>query len=180
MYVTSALHETLLNHATADHFTLVSLSLGLLTSRRKKKKKKKNIYIYIYIYMRSVFWFFSLFNARYVEVERDIYWDREKIKRLYLYFHPYKPVSWLLTHQGILCLSMRAPISPSQSLTPHQITSTAWATTHQPPQRTYSSASTEDCNPFHPTKHPSTKPPLHIKKRSTNADTGTLYTTNHL
>ena len=35
--------------------------------------------------MRSVFWFFSLFNARYVEVERDIYWDREKIKRLLVF-----------------------------------------------------------------------------------------------
>ena len=28
-----------------------------------------------------------------------IYWDREKTERLY--FHPYKLVSWLLTHQGI-------------------------------------------------------------------------------
>ena len=27
-----------------------------------------------------------------------IYLDREKIKRLR--FHPYKPVSWLFTHQG--------------------------------------------------------------------------------
>ena len=37
-----------------------------------------HIYKYIYIY---------------------IYWDREKTERLY--FHPYKLVSWLLTHQGI-------------------------------------------------------------------------------
>ena len=61
MYVTSALHETLLNHATADHFTLVSLSLGLLTSRRKKKKKKKKyIYIYIYIYEVCILIFFAV------------------------------------------------------------------------------------------------------------------------
>ena len=130
MYVTSALHENFIEAChrwpfyarstliRATHLRLIILKIRNNTSRQKKKKKikkKKNIYIY----MRSVFWFFSLFNARYVEVERDIYWDREKIKRLYLYFHPYKPVSWLLTHQGILCLSMRAPISPSQSLTPH-------------------------------------------------------------
>ena len=40
-------------------------------------------------------------------------------------------------------------------------------------------ASTKDCHPSHPTKHPSTKPLLHTKKHSKNADTGTLYTTNH-
>ena len=39
-------------------------------------------------------------------------------------------------------------------------------------------ASTKDCHPSHPTKHPSTKPLLHTKKHSKNADTGTLYTTN--
>ena len=35
--------------------------------------------------MRSVFWFFSLFNARYVEVERDIYWDRKKIETILVF-----------------------------------------------------------------------------------------------
>ena len=30
----------------------------------------------------------------------NIYWGNKKTKRLY--FHPYKPVSWFLTHQGIL------------------------------------------------------------------------------
>ena len=50
--------------------------------------------------------------------------------------------------------------------------STAKATTHQPPQRTYPPVSTKDC-------HPSTKPLLHTKKYSTNADTVTLYTTNY-
>ena len=72
----------------------------------------------------------------------------------------------------------KTPTSPSQSLTPHYKTSTAKATTHQPPQRTYPPALTKDCHPFHLTKHPSTKPLLHTKKHSTNADTGTLYTTN--
>ena len=57
--------------------------------------------------------------------------------------------------------------------------STARATTHQPPQRTYPPASTKDCHPFHPTKHLSTKPLLHNQNYSTNADTGTPYTTNH-
>ena len=42
--------------------------------------------------------------------------------------------------------------------------------THTPP-------STKDSHPFHPT-NPSTTPPLHIKKHSTNAETGTLYSTN--
>ena len=50
--------------------------------------------------------------------------------------------------------------------------STAKVTTHQPPQRTYPPVSTKDC-------HPSTKPLLHTKKYSTNADTVTLYTTNY-
>ena len=33
---------------------------------------------------------------------------------------------------------------------------------------------------LHPTKHPSTKPPLYIKKHFTKVDTCTLYITNHL
>ena len=41
-------------------------------------------------------------------------------------------------------------------------------------------ASTDGCHPFHLTKHHSTKPPPHIKKHSTKADTATLYTTNLL
>ena len=40
-------------------------------------------------------------------------------------------------------------------------------------------ASTKGYHPFHLTKHPSTKPLRHTKKHSMNADTGTLYTTNH-
>ena len=53
------------------------------------------------------------------------------------------------------------------------------STTHQLPQRTYPTASTKDCHPLHLTKYRSTKPLLHTKKHSTNADTSTLYTTNH-
>ena len=45
--------KTLLKHATADHFTLVPLSLGLLTSRQKKKKK-------IYIYEVCILIFFAV------------------------------------------------------------------------------------------------------------------------
>ena len=63
--------------------------------------------------------------------------------------------------------------------TTHQPPTNHPPTTHQPPQRTYPPASTKDCHPFHPTKHPSTKPLLHNKKYSTNADTGRPYTTNH-
>ena len=70
----------------------------------------------------------------------------------------------------------KTPTSPSQSLTPHYKTSTARATTHQPPQITYPPASTKDCHSFHLTKHPSTKQKK--KKHSTNADTSILYTTN--
>ena len=32
----------------------------------------------IYIYMKSAYWFFSFYSARYAEVERDIYSDRGK------------------------------------------------------------------------------------------------------
>ena len=70
----------------------------------------------------------------------------------------------------------KTPTSPSQSLTPHYKTSTARATTHQPPQITYPPASTKDCHSFHLTKHPSTEQKK--KKHSTNADTSILYTTN--
>ena len=49
-------------------------------------------------------------RARYVEVELDVYWDREKTERVY--FHPYKPVSWLLTHRGILLFLLR--FSPNE------------------------------------------------------------------
>ena len=42
-------------------------------------------FIYIYIYL-------------YIYICVFIYLDREKTKRLF--FHPYKPVSWLFTHQG--------------------------------------------------------------------------------
>ena len=58
------------------------------------------IYIYIYVWIRSLCLIFPFYSARYVEVELDVYWDREKTEREY--FHPYKSVSWLLTHKGIL------------------------------------------------------------------------------
>ena len=38
--------------------------------------------------------------------------------------------------------------------------------------------STNDCSPYHPTKHPLTKPPLHTRKHSTKVDTTTHYSTN--
>ena len=44
--------------------------------------------------------------------------------------------------------------------------------------RTHTPAPTKDSHLFHPTKHHSTKPSLHIKKHSTNADTSTLHSTN--
>ena len=61
---------------------------------------------------------------------------------------------------------------------PHTTLQYVHCENNQPPQRTYTPASTKDCHPFHPTKHPSTKPLLHTKKHTTNAGTGTLYTTN--
>ena len=74
----------------------------------------------------------------------------------------------------------KAPTSPSQILTPQYNTSTARASTHQSPQRTYPPASTNDCHPFNPTKRSSIKPPPHIKKHATNADISTLFITNYL
>ena len=38
--------------------------------------------IYIYIYIGSLCFDFPQYSAQYVEVERDIYWEREKTKRL--------------------------------------------------------------------------------------------------
>ena len=67
----------------------------------------------------------------------------------------------------------KTPTSPSQSLTPHYKTSTARATTHQPPQITYPPASTKDCHSFHLTKHPSTKQ----KKKSTRRMRIPVYST---
>ena len=43
-----------------------------------KDNNNSNIYLYIYIYMKSAYWFFSFYSARYAEVERDIYSDRGK------------------------------------------------------------------------------------------------------
>ena len=69
-------------------------------TKQKTNKQKKGKYIYIYIYIWEVcVSIFPLYSARYIEVERDIHWDRQKTKRSY--FHSYKPVSWLLIHQGI-------------------------------------------------------------------------------
>ena len=67
----------------------------------------------------------------------------------------------------------KTPTSPSQSLTLHYKTSTARATTHQPPQITYPPASTKDCHSFHLTKHPSTKQ----KKKSTRRMRIPVYST---
>lgn len=39
------------------------------------KEVTNSLYIFLYTW-KSVFWFFPLYSARYVEVERDIYWDR--------------------------------------------------------------------------------------------------------
>ena len=95
-------------------------------------------------------------------------------------YGPSKPTKRPSTSWTSLSTWAKAPTRPSQSLTPHYNTSTATATTQQWPQRTYPPASTNDCHPFHPTKHPLTKPPFHIKKHSTNTDIGTLCSTNHL
>ena len=56
------------------------------------------IYIYMYVWIGSLCLIFPFYSARYVELELDIYWDREKTERVY--FHPYRPVSWLLSHLG--------------------------------------------------------------------------------
>ena len=61
---------------------------------------KYHYLIHTYVWIGSLCLIFPFYSARYVEVELDVYWDREKTERVY--FHPYKPVSWLLTHEGIL------------------------------------------------------------------------------
>ena len=46
---------------------------------------------------------FPFYSARYVKVERDICCNRGKKQRDYTFI---KPVLWLLTHQGILLLTI--------------------------------------------------------------------------
>ena len=79
------------------------------------KKRRGEIYgiqhlqIYIYIYIQEVcVLIFPFYSAQYVEVERDICCDRGK-KTERLYFHPYKPVSQLLTRQGVLLSRIFVP-----------------------------------------------------------------------
>ena len=71
-----------------------------------------------------------------------------------------------------------ALISHLQSRILHCNTFTGGATTRQSPLRTFPPASTNDCHPYHLTKHPLTKPPLHTRKHSTKVDTTTHYNTN--
>ena len=108
------------------------------------------------------------------------YWRKYGASLITMGYGPSKPTKRPSTSWTSLSTWAKAPTRPSQSLTPHYNTSTATATTQQWPQRTYPPASTNDCHPFHPTKHPLTKPPFHIKKHSTNTDIGTLCSTNHL
>ena len=56
------------------------------------------IYIYVYLYEVCVL-IFQLYGAQYVGVKRDICCVRGKTTER-LYSHPYKPVSWMFTHQG--------------------------------------------------------------------------------
>ena len=82
----------------------VSLSITYVLSYRiRPKKKKKNIYIYI----GGLCIDFSVYSARYVEVEPIYVAIGEKTGKLY--FHPYKPVSLLLIHQGMLLLRIFVP-----------------------------------------------------------------------
>ena len=58
------------------------------------------IYIYIYVYLYEVcVLIFQLYGAQYVGVKRDICCVRGKTTER-LYSHPYKPISWMFTHQG--------------------------------------------------------------------------------
>ena len=83
----------------------VSLSITYVLSYRICPKKK--IYIYIYIYIGGLCIDFSVYSARYVEVEPIYVAIGEKTGKLY--FHPYKPVSLLLIHQGMLLLRIFVP-----------------------------------------------------------------------
>ena len=65
-----------------------------------------------------------------------------------------------------------------QSRILHYNTFTARATTRQSPQRTFLPASTNDCCPYHLTKHPLTKLHLLTRKHSMKVDTTTPYSTN--
>ena len=80
----------------------VSLSITYVLSYRIRPKKK-----YIYIYIGGLYIDFSVYSARYVEVEPIYVAIGEKTGKLY--FHPYKPVSLLLIHQGMLLLRISVP-----------------------------------------------------------------------
>jgi len=56
-----------------------------------------------------------------------------------------------------------------QSQILHYNTPIARETIHPWPRRTFPPASTNDCRPYHLTKHPLTKPHLHTRKHSTKA-----------
>ena len=58
-----------------------------------KRSSDRTLYI-----IRQNFIYIYLFIYIYIYIYVFIYLDREKTKRLC--FHPYKPVSWLFTHQG--------------------------------------------------------------------------------
>ena len=81
----------------------VSLSITYVLSYRICPKKN----IYIYIYIGGLCIDFSVYSARYVEVEPIYVAIGEKTGKLY--FHPYKPVSLLLIHQGMLLLRIFVP-----------------------------------------------------------------------
>ena len=78
----------------------VSLSITYVLSYRIRPKKK-------YIYIGGLCIYFSVYSARYVEVEPIYVAIGEKTGKLY--FHPYKPVSLLLIHQGMLLLRIFVP-----------------------------------------------------------------------
>ena len=80
----------------------VSLSITYVLSYRIRPKKKK-----IYIYIGGLCIDFSVYSARYVEVEPIYVAIGEKTGKLY--FHPYKPVSLLLVHQRMLLLRIFVP-----------------------------------------------------------------------
>ena len=79
------------------------------------------------------------------------------------------------------CLTLtKALINHLQSWILHCNTSTMRETTCPPPQRTFLPVTTNDCYPYHLTKHPLTKRHLLTRKHSTKVDSTTLYSTNQL
>ena len=98
---------------------------------------------------------FSIYGPGRLAIPNATPWDTVNIKKeIYRIFnHNGLRITIEANKQTINFLDAistwtKVPTSPSQSLIPHYITSTAKATTHQSPQRTYPPASINDCHPF--------------------------------